>query len=374
MSDSKQPRVFQLITRLLKGGAEGHLIATVQGLDRYEFTVGYGSEYVQSQVDFLENAGVSTKRFPLVRHYNPITTVPAVLSLAWYLQRRDFDIVHTNSTEAGIIGRFAAELAGVPNIVHTVHGIPFSTDRNDILNQFVLTCERQVASYTDRIVTNADIITEDYLQRNIGTVEQYTTVYSGVELDAFADATPADDLPGKRPRIVMIGRLAEGKGHGVLLNAIESMNEDIGSVCIVGDGPLYDELEVEILKRGLDGRVFLTGFRDDIPNVLAASDVLALPSFREGTPRVITEAMASGVPVVATDIAGIPEQVADGESGYLIPTGDAKTLGQRLEQLLLDTELRHRMGQQGTERAERFSVETMVEKTDEIYQDLLGKD
>jgi len=309
-----------------------------------------------------------------MRHYNPITTVPAVLSLAWYLQREDYDIVHTNSTEAGIIGRFAAELAGVPNIVHTVHGVPFSTDRNDLLNQFVLTCERQVASYTDRIVTNADIITEDYLERNIGTAEQYTTVYSGVELDAFTDATPADDLPGKRPRIVMIGRLTEGKGHGVLLNAIESVDEDIGSVCIVGDGPLYDELEAEIRKRGLNERVFLTGFRDDVPSVLAASDVLALPSFREGTPRVITEAMASGVPVVATDIAGIPEQVADGESGYLIPTGDAKTLGQRLEQLLLDTELRRRMGQQGIERARHFSVEAMVEETDKIYQELLGKD
>ena len=374
MADSKQPRVFHLITRLLKGGAEGHLIATVQALDGYECTVGYGSEYVQSQVDLLESAEVSTKRFPLMRHYNPVTTVPAVLSLAWYLQREDYDIVHTNSTEAGIIGRFAAELAGVPNIVHTVHGVPFSADRSDFLNRFVLTCERQVANYTDRIVTNADVIAEDYLERNIGTAEQYTTVYSGVELDAFTDAIPADDLPGERPRVVMIGRLAEGKGHGVLLNAIESMDEDIGSVCIVGDGPLYDELKTKISNRGLDERVFLTGFRDDVPNVLAASDVLALPSFREGTPRVITEAMASGVPVVATDIAGIPEQVADGESGYLIPTGDAKTLGQRLEQLLLDTELRHRMGQQGTERAERFSVETMVEKTDEIYQDLLGKD
>ena len=84
--------------------------------------------------------------------------------------------------------------------------------------------------------------------------------------------------------------------------------------------------------------------------------------------------MASGVPVVATDIAGIPEQVADGESGYLIPTGNVKALRKRLEQLLLDTELRHRMGQQGIERAEQFSVETMVEETDEIYQGLLGKD
>jgi len=302
-----------------------------------------------------------------------VTTGPAVLSLARYLRREEFDIVHTHSTEAGIIGRFAAALAGVPNIVHTVHGVPFADDRSDVLNRFVLACERQAAAYTDRIVTNADVIADDYLKRGIGQPEQYTTVYSGVDLDGFADAEPADDLPGERPRVVMVGRLADGKGHEVLLDAVESLDGFEGSVCIVGDGPLYDSLEVDVETRGLREDVFLTGFRNDVPRVLAASDVLVLPSFREGTPRVITEAMASGLPVVATDIAGIPEQIEDGENGYLIPIRDPEALADRLERLLADSELCERMGARGLERAERFSVGTMVDELDDVYQELLGE-
>ena len=373
MTGSERPRVFHLITRLLKGGAEAKTIGTVRGLNGYEFTVGYGAEYDPEQVDLLERAGVATKRFPLIRHYNPVTSVPAVLSLARYLRREEFDIVHTHSTEAGIIGRFAAALAGVPNVVHTVHGVPFADDRNDALNRFVLACERQAARYTDRIVTNADVIADDYLAREIGTPAQYTTVYSGVDLDAFADAQPAEDLPGERPRVVMVGRLADGKGHRVLLDAVESLGDVKGSVCLVGDGPLYDDLDAAIAERGLSNRVFLTGFRDDVPRILAASDVLVLPSFREGTPRVITEAMASGLPVVATDIAGIPEQVEDCENGYLIPTGDSAALANRLKRLLADAALRERMGTHGLERVERFSIPTMVDTLDGLYQELLAE-
>ena len=374
MTGSERPRVFHLITRLLKGGAEAKTIATVRGLDGYEFTVGYGAEFDSEQVDLLERAGIATKRFPLIRHYNPVTSVPAVLSLARYLRSEEFDVVHTHSTEAGIIGRFAAALASTPNVVHTVHGVPFADDRNDALNRFVLGCERQAANYTDRIITNADVIADDYLARGIGTPDQYTTVYSAVDLDAFADADPAEDLPGERPRVVMIGRLADGKGHGVLLDAVESLDDVEGSVCLVGDGPLYDDLDAEITERGLGDRVFLTGFRDDVPRVLAASDVLVLPSFREGTPRVITEAMASGLPVVATDIAGIPEQVVDGENGFLIEPSGVDTLASQIERLVDSKPLRQRLGAEGRRRVTEFSTQKMLSEIDSIYADLLYND
>ncbi|QDX40822.1 glycosyltransferase family 4 protein [Salarchaeum sp. JOR-1] len=362
-----RPRVFHLITRLLKGGAEAKTVVTVRGLDGYEFTVGYGAEYDPEQVEHLERASIETKRFPLIRHYNPVTTFPAVASVAWYLRRKDFDIVHTHSTEAGIIGRFAAALAGVPNIVHTVHGVPFADDRNDLLNRFVLGCERQAARYTDRIITNADVIADDYLERGIGTAEQYTTVYSGIDIDAFENAEPAEGLPGERPRIVMVGRLVDGKGHEVLLDAVESLGNFDGSVCIVGDGPLYDSLDAEIQGRGLSENVYLTGFREDVPRVLAASDVMVLPSYREGTPRVITEAMASGLPVIATNIAGIPEQVEHGETGFVIPTGNAIQLENYLSEFIDSPAKRTRFGRQAQIRAKRFSIESMLDGLEDVY-------
>lgn len=371
MTGGGPPRVFHLITRLIKGGAEAKTTETVLGLDDYDFTIGYGASYDQDRIDLLEQNDVETKRFPLIRHYNLLTTIPAVFSVAQYLRRNELDIVHTHSTEAGIIGRFAAQIAGVPHIVHTVHGVPFADDRNAALNRFVLGCERITARFTDRMITNADVIAEEYLERGIGSPDQYSTVYSGVDLDSFESADPAEDLPGDRPRVVMVGRLANGKGHGVLLDAVESLDDFEGSVCIVGDGPLYESLFEAIDDRGLSDHVFLTGYRDDVPRVLAASDVLVLPSFREGTPRVITEAMASGLPVVATDIAGIPEQVAEGVNGYLIPTGDSEALADRLERLLGDPTVRKEMGYRGLERAEQFSTEAMVRDLHNLYQDVL---
>jgi glycosyltransferase involved in cell wall biosynthesis len=371
MSAADSPSVFHLITRLLKGGAEAKTIETVLGLNGYRFTVGHGAAYDQEQVNRLEEAGIQTQEFPLIRHYNPVTTLPAVASLARYLRQEEFDIVHTHSTEAGIIGRFAARAAGVDNVVHTVHGIPFAEDRNAVLNRFVLACERRAATYTDRIVTNANAIAEEYLERRIGPREQYTTIYSGVDLDRFRNASPAADLPGERPRIAMVARLAEGKGFDVLLDAIELLPGSEGSVCVVGNGPLYDELEHSIVDRGLSETVYLMGYRDDIPNVLAASDVLVLPSYREGTPRVITEAMASGLPVIATDIAGIPEQVVDGETGYLMPTGDSQALAGHLSELLSNQQRREQMGEAGRNCSERFSIETMLDNLDTLYASFL---
>jgi glycosyltransferase involved in cell wall biosynthesis len=368
MTDS--PRVFHLITRLLKGGAEAKTIQTIFGLDEYDFTLGYGADFDPEQVSRLASNGVETRCFRTIRHYNPVTAVPAVAAVARYLSREEFDIVHTHSTEAGIIGRFAASIANVPAVVHTVHGVPFAEDRNALLNRFVCRCERAAARRTDRIVTNADAITEAYLQRGIGHPDQYTTVYSGIEIDRFRDASPANDIDGSGVRILMVSRLADGKGFEDLFDAIEAIDGDV-SVYLVGDGPLFEELNAMIDERDLP--VEMLGYRSDIAAIMAACDIFVLPSYREGTPRVITEAMASGLPVVSTAIAGIPEQVADGENGFLIQPGDDVALTDRLERLIESESLREAFGTVGYERVERFSVERMVSDLDAVYQGLLGR-
>lgn len=362
------PQIFHLITRLLKGGAEAKTIETVVGLDDYEFTVGYGTEFDSDQLRRLERNGIDSQRFRTIRHYNPVTALPAVIAVANYLRRNDFDIVHTHSTEAGIIGRFAASIADVPAVVHTVHGVPFAEDRNALLNRFVLYSERAAARRTDRIVTNADTITETYLQRHIGQPEQYRTVYSGIDIERFRNASPADDIDGSGVRILMVSRLADGKGFEDLFDALESIDEDV-SVYLVGDGPLFEELAATISDRDLP--VAMVGYRSDIASIMAACDVFVLPSYREGTPRVITEAMASGLPVISTAIAGIPEQVVDGESGFLIRPGDVEALSDRLERLIESETLREEFFTVGRERVEQFSIETMVSDLDAVYQDLL---
>lgn len=371
---SEEPRVFHLITRLLKGGAEAKTIETVQGLDGYEFTVGHGNEYDPDQVSMLKEHGIETQRFRTIRHYNPVTAVPAVFAVARYIRRKNFDVVHTHSTEAGIIGRFAASMAGTPAVIHTVHGVPFADDRNDLLEQFVLQCERLAARQTDRLVTNADAIAEDYLNRGIGRPEQYRTVYSGIDIDRFRDAEPASDVTGSGVRILMVGRLADGKGFEDLLAALDRLDEAGVSAYLVGDGPLREDLEAEIERRGLTRSVHMLGYRDDVPEIMAASDVFVLPSYREGTPRVITEAMASGLPVVATDIAGIPEQVEPGTNGFLIAPGNVDELTSRLAQLISSSDLREEFGERSRERVESFSIDQMVSDLDAVYRNVAQSD
>lgn len=363
-------RIFHLITRLLRGGAEAKTIAAVQGLDGYKFTVGYGAEYSSKQVKRLEQDNIRTQCFQTIRHYNPITAVPAVMMVARYLRAHNFDIVHTHSTEAGIIGRAAAAIARTPSIIHTVHGVPFAEDRNDLLERFVLTCERCAATVTDHIVTNANAIASDYLSRGIGDPTQYTTIYSGIDLDRFYDADPASDINDKKINLLMVSRLAEGKGFDVLLDALERISNDRVTLYIVGDGPLHGWLEQEIEQRKLSDTVSLLGYRSDIPSVTAACDVFVLPSYREGTPRVITEAMASGLPVVATNIAGIPEQVVDGESGYLFPPGDDAALAAHLEKLIASREQCQAFAKAGRERVQRFSKDRMLSDLDTLYTEV----
>lgn len=370
---STSPRIFHLITRLTNGGAVTTLTQLVTNLDDYDITVGYGSEFDQDCIDRLREAGIETVQFPLMRHYNPITAIGAVFTVSRYLEKHDFDIVHTHSTEAGIIGRAGARLAGTRHVVHTIHGVPFTDDRNDALNWFVEQCEVAAASWTDVLVSIADVITEDYLSRGIGSPEQYRTIRCGIELERFRDASPPENLPGSGVRLLMVSRLAKGKGFNVLLDAIESLESDDFSVLIAGDGPLRDELAATIRSRGLTETVFLLGYRDDIPELMAASDVFVLPSYREGTPLVVYEAMAAGLPVVATDIAGIPEQVDDGTSGYLVSPGDADELASRIGELAADRERRRSFGTEGRKRAVDFSVDRMVEGYHSLYDGLLSE-
>jgi glycosyltransferase involved in cell wall biosynthesis len=368
---SDQPTVFHLITRLLNGGAEGETLKLVQGVEDYSAILGYGSDALPERVREFRDAGAETHQFGLMMHYNPITAPLAVASVATFLRGRDVDIVHTHSTEAGIIGRFAAAMVDGPKVVHTVHGVPFSEDRNRLLNRFVLSAERFTARYSDRILTNTDRIRDDYLRRGIGVREQYRTIHSGIDIEQFSEADPANDIDADIVRVVMVARLAEGKGFDVLLDAAEELREMV-HVYIAGDGPLEERIETEIEDRGLGDAVSLLGFRRDIPAVLAASDILVLPSYREGMPRVVTEAMATGLPVVATNIAGIPDQVVDGETGYLIPTGDARALAERVRRLATRPDLRKRMGEAGHRRAsENFSATEMVDRTQSVYKELL---
>jgi len=359
-------KVLHLITRYLDGGAEVTTRNTLHALknadEDYDLYLGTGSEYDEEALSELECEGVTTTVFPLIRHYNPFTAILAVFTVSSYLRRKEIDILHTHSTEAGIIGRIAAFLARTPIVVHEVHGDPIAADRNSVLNWFIKKMEQLSAKFSDRIVVKADRIREIYLTRQIGRSDQYVRIYHGVDLSCFSKQASHGDTR----RVLYVGRLERGKGLFDLIEACKRVDD--AELIIAGTGTLYDSLAETIEETRVEAEIL--GYHDDIPSLVATADVFVLPSYREGTPRVITEAMAAGLPVVATNIAGIPEQVRDGATGYLIEPGDVNTLADRVNELLEDPEKRAAFGCAGMERANRFSIDTAQARYIELYRKL----
>lgn len=372
-------RVLHLITRFLHGGAETTTVNTLDALRtgsrEYDLHLGFGAAYDPEHVADVEATGVTTTSFSTLRHYNPLTQVLSFVEIAFYLRRHEIDIVHTHSTEAGIVGRYAAALAGVPVVIHEIHGYPITSDRSDLFNQFLLTLERSAAPLATTLIVKSERIRTTYLDHGVGHPDQYVTIYHGIDFENYREATPATDPPRQADcRLLFVGRIAEGKGLFDLLGALERLSTDHSvELLVAGDGPLAERLDRDARSRGLEHVVSLLGYREDVPALLASSDIFVLPSYREGTPRGITEALAAGVPVVSTDIAGIPEQVTEGTNGYLVEPGDVAALTDRLERLVADDDHRARFASRTSIGLEKFDLETVQCQYRVMYGDLVDE-
>lgn len=363
-------RVLHLITRFLDGGAETTTINELEAIREADLDadlrLGVGREHDEEALDSVEAQGVETQVFSWIRHYSLVASVLAVAQVARYLLRDDIDIVHTHSTEAGVIGRFAATIARTPVVVHEVHGDPIADDRSRLLNGFVLAMERLAARTTDYIVTKSPTIERCYLERGIGRPERYRVIRHGVDLERFRGASPASDLDPDRDVVMYVGRLARGKGIPDLLDAVAGLADDDVTLVLVGDGPLRSEIEGTVARRGMEVSVRLLGHREDVPSLLAAADLLVLPSYREGTPRVVTEALASGLPVIGTTVGGVPDQLDPATNGYLIDAGEVEALTATIRSVLADD-----VGPVETAHLDRYSLARSRERHRELYEELV---
>lgn len=382
MTESENVRVLQLITRFLDGGAETTAENVIEALqntpDEYDCRLGTGAEYDEDRLHSLEERGIETVVFSTIRHYNSLSAIIAVFAVAWYLKREDIDVVHTHGTEAGIIGPVAGWIARTPVVLHEVHGDPVTEDRNGILNRFLIIAERLCAPLATKIIVKSERIRETYLERDIGNPDQYELIPIGVDIQAFRregeQATDQSGIESTPTKLLFVGRLAEGKGLSDLIAAIELFEPDDVELDIVGDGPLKTKIREMTEQRGIEDMVTLHGYRDDVPSFMAKSDVLVLPSYREGTPRVIIEARSAELAIVATNIAGIPEMVSDGENGYLVPPGDIQAIRERILEFVKRPSLSQQMGERAPNGIERFERETVKETYRRLYGTLTGHD
>ena len=382
-------RVLHVITRLILGGAQENTLLTAEGLDRmerYEVTLAVGDSR-GPEGDLLDRARASMRlvEIPeLRRSVHPVYDVVALWRLYRLMRSERYDIVHTHSSKAGVLGRLAARLAGTPVVVHTLHSLVFHDRQPRAVNRTWRAVKRLMAPLTDHFVSVAHAVTDGAVAARIAPRERFTTIRSGMELDWFLEARPDPaaarrelGLPEDAPVVGKIARLFPLKGHDELLDAWPAVvaRQLDARLLLVGDGILHERLVERVRELGVSDSVVFAGLvpRERIPAVIAAMDVLVHTSLREGLARVLPQALAMGRPCVAFALDGAPEVVLDGETGFLVEPDDTAGLADALARLVGDPELRARMGAAGRALVDpEWRAETMVARTAELYDELLS--
>ena len=356
--------VMHVLFRLQPGGMEYGVIKLVNGLDPAVVASSICSTTPATDVKALLGPHVRLHECDRRDGNDP--------SLVWHLyrlfRRERPDIVHTHSWGTVCEGLLAARLAGVPAVIHGEHGTLQTRAHQVRAQRWAWRRVGRLLSVSSRLA--------DRMAHEVGiSRDRVTVIRNGVDLSRFAPASRANarrtlGLPQTAVVLGAVGRLVEVKDHPLLLEAMAPLaSEGLRcTVVIAGDGPLRPLLERRIQELGLADTVRLLGHRPDIQNVFSALDVFVLPSRSEGMSNTILEAMASSLPVVATDVGGADEMVLNGETGVLVPPRNPAALTAALRDLAADTNRREAMGRAGRLRIERqFSLETMVNEYQQMY-------
>jgi glycosyltransferase involved in cell wall biosynthesis len=380
-------RVTHVITRLIVGGAQENTIASVLGLRQKP---GLDVRLVSGpttgpegslESELAEAAGALTIVPELVRPIHPWKDLRAFGRLKKIFQATAPDIVHTHSGKAGVLGRLAARSAGVPVIVHTIHGPSFGPFQGPLANFAFRAAERSAGRRTTHFVVVAEAMKRQYLAAGIGRPDQYTKIFSGFDLTPYL--TAKNDLSlrarwGLAAEDIVIGKIArlfKLKGHDDLLAVAPELVRRCPRLqfLLVGDGAWRERFEARVRAAGLAAHVRFTGLvaPAGIPACVGVMDVVVHLSRREGLPRALPQALAAGRPVVAYDCDGAQEVCRDHETGFLVRPGDRAGLRDRLLALANDPALRARLGERGRQFVrQHFGVEQMVDRLYALYQQL----
>lgn len=371
-------KVLYIITKLELGGAQKNVLDILSRLDEKEFE----AHLIAAGGPLSADARMACSRTRIVwylrRAPDPFFDLVAFFCLARYMRRHKIQIVHTHSSKAGILGRWAAAWAGVPVIIHTVHGWGFHDYVKSFFNDLYVFLERKTARLTHALIAVTQYDIRKGLEHGIGEPGQYVLIRCGTDAPALKNADVYQikrrqlGLSADDPVVVMIACFKPQKNpvDFVFLAARIVKTCPRAKFLLIGDGVLRPRLEREIQKRGLEDNVFLLGWRRDVEDILPMADVVAQTSLWEGLPLAILEAMRFARPVVAYDVCGLNEVVSDGVSGFLVPAKDVGALSEKVISLLSDQGLCRRMGRFGQHiiSEESFSLEGMMERLEGLYR------
>jgi glycosyltransferase involved in cell wall biosynthesis len=325
-------------------------------------------------VKVLEDAGIPVGIVPMPRGFDLLQVARCFIAVYRYFKREKIDLVHTHFSVPGFIGRLAAWCAGVPVIVHTIHGYPYHARSSKTQRWFYILLERAVGRIAQIVLSQNRGDMQDAIRYSIVPRERLRFIGNGICLERFRP-------PRRRPvpavaTIVCVARMEYVKNHDMLFQALKRLGERglAWRLQLIGGGELKPEYQALCERLGIADRVEFLGYRDDIPELLARADVSVLTSIKEGVPRAILESMAMGLPVVATRIPGNVDAVRDGETGFLVEVDDVEALAESLGRLIADPGLRARLGARGREIVlQEFDENRIIDALSHIYRSLLLK-
>jgi glycosyltransferase involved in cell wall biosynthesis len=378
-------RVLLVITRLTIGGDTNVVLDIASYFNSHpQFEANLATGPVpENEIDLTYRAderGIPIKIIPsLINHINPWVNFRAMLELRAHMRQGMYDIVHTHSSVAGVIGRWAALTAQIPVIVHHVHGWGLQEEMSKISRMLYLVMERLCARFTDRLIAVSRPTIEKGLAFRICPRDKFALIYNGIDLEKFQQ--PIDKRKiylelGLDPEckiVGMIGRLDRQKNPLDFIRAAAMVTKEYPKVqfLIAGEGSLRPECERLINDLNLTHKFFLLGYRNDINKILPALTLTVLSSLWEGLPVVFQEAMSAGKPIIANDVDGARDVIINGKTGYLVPPRQPREMADKILNLLANNELCDRMGIDAKRHSKRFSSERMVKEIETLYREML---
>jgi len=323
--------------------------------------------------------GIPTRVIPsLINHINPIVNLKAVADIRRIMVQGNYDIVHTHSSVAGVVGRLAAFTAGVPVVIHHVHGWGLHASKSRLAQMLYLNLERLCARFTNRMIVVSRPDIQKGLAHRIGREDKFTLIYNGIDLEKFRqpvnDKQMREEL-GLAPDcklVGMIGRLDQQKNPLDFIQAAAIVARGYPEVqfLIVGDGSLRAECERLINALNLKEKFFLLGYRNDVPRILSILTITAMSSLWEGLPLVFLESMSAGKPIVANNVDGASDVVIDGETGFLVTPHQPLEMAERILYLLNNEKLCNEMGHVAQQRSSYFCTQRMAGQIESLYKEL----